>query len=1183
MFDCSSIGNMLNLEVLSFANSGIELLPWTIGNLKKLKLLDLTDCGGLRIDNGVFKNLVKLQELYTICGYPPDNRIKFTDDNCNEIAEGSKNLYAFEFEFFRNNALPKNMSFENIERFKISVGCALDGNISKTKHSFENTLQLVVNKDEILESRMNELFQKTEALCLTVEDMNDLEDIGFKPSHPLHTSSFYKLRVLVVSECAELRYLFTLGIAKALPNIEQLDVESCVNMEELIHTGSNAEEIITFPKLKFLSLRWLPVLSGLSHSVKIIELPQLVELRLCGIPNITGIYTNDKFATSCFFKEEVMIPNLEKLYIFYMENLKELWPCEFRITEEVKLREIEVRYCDNLVNLFPCNPTPLLHHLEALELWDCGSIEVLFNIDLDCVSEIGEEDSNSSSLRSIKVQRFGKLTYVWRIKGADNSPHLIRDFITVESIDIRSCNMFRNVFTPVVTNFDLSALTEIFIHECGESERNNELMECIQEEKLNIVQKEDTSRVINDISNVVIPMCHMHSFRNLRSLELWGYEGVEAVFQIEGPQSRELVTTQNNQQLLPYLEELHMTFMERMSHVWKCNWNNFLITQKTHLESPFNNLTTIHMIQCKSIKYLFSPLMAKLLSKLKKVEVSDCDGIEEIVYNRDDEEKTKTDSTNTSTSLFTHFDSLTLSGLNNLKHIGGSVSNHRSNQLSFNNTTTTNAFLDQLSQVGGVCWTLCQYSREIRISRCHTLSSVIPSYAVGNMQKLQVLKIESCSLMKEIFETQDINDHNSSFHSAEETVGTPTIPGLSNVIKFKLMNLKILEIKDCSCLEHIFTFSALESLGQLEKLKIENCIAMQVIVKEEPGDQTRKTNDLVFRRLKSIALVNLPNLMSFFLGTNDFRWPLLDDVMIKDCPKMMVFTSGQSIAPKLKYIHTRFGKYSLDCGLNFPVTTTSHQTLFPVLDNTSSSSATSEGIPWSFQNLITLDLAYNKFVVKIIPSKESLQLQKLEKIHVRQCVMLEEVFEALEGTNSGFVKLPNLREVELLRLKRLRHIWKSNQWTIFEFPNLTRVSIDYCDGLEHVFTSSMVGSLLQLQELHISYCDNMEEVIVSDANVVVEEEEDGKVNEILLPRLRSLEIDSVPCLKGFCLGKEDFSLPLLSTLSIKKCPTITIFTKGNSATPELKEIETSFGSFHAQEDINAFIKIKQKEFTDADR
>nr|KAJ0222405.1 hypothetical protein LSAT_V11C200053400 [Lactuca sativa] len=493
------------------------------------------------------------------------------------------------------------------------------------------------------------------------------------------------------------------------------------------------------------------------------------------------------------------------------------------------------------------------------------------------------------------------------------------------------------------------------------------------------------------------------------------------------------------------------------------------------------------------------------------------------------------------------------------------------------------------SQVGGVSWTLCQYSREITIVSCNALSSVIPCYAVGQMQKLQVLNIIDCDGMKEVFETQGMNNNTNSNGGYEDgNDGTLAIPRVNNVIM--LPNLKILEIMNCNLLEHIFKFSTLESLKHLEELTIRFCYKMKVIVQDDDGEKTTSSfKVVVFPHLKSITLEDLPELMGFFLGIDEFQWPSLDKVMIKYCPKMMVFAPGGSTAPQLKYIHTQLGKHSLECGLNFHVKTIAHhQTpLFPGLDSIGSFLATSEGIPWSFHNLIEAYMAYNQDVEKIFTSNEFLQLKKLENIHVSWCFLVE-VFEAFEAqTNSSgvdesqttIVKLPNLIQVELTELTYLRYIWKSNRWTIFEFPNLTRVSIEGCNMLEHVFTSSMVSSLLQLQDLYISRCDYIEEVIVKDENVVVqaqeEEESYGKVNDIVLHHLKSLELDSLRGLKGFWLGKENFSFPLLDTLIIKHCQAITTFTMGNLATPQLKEIEIDFDSYYVVgEDINSIIKSK---------
>ncbi|CAH1421355.1 unnamed protein product [Lactuca virosa] len=109
----------------------------------------------------------------------------------------------------------------------------------------------------------------------------------------------------------------------------------------------------------------------------------------------------------------------------------------------------------------------LLHHLEEIEVKKCGSIESLFNIDLDCVDAIGEKH-NMRSLRNIKVKNSWKLREVWSIKGENNSCPLVCGFEAVESISIESCKSFRNVFTPTTTNFNMGALLEISIDDCGE-------------------------------------------------------------------------------------------------------------------------------------------------------------------------------------------------------------------------------------------------------------------------------------------------------------------------------------------------------------------------------------------------------------------------------------------------------------------------------------------------------------------------------------------------------------------------------------------------------------------------------------------------------------------------------------------------------------------------------------------
>ncbi|KAI7752899.1 hypothetical protein M8C21_000058, partial [Ambrosia artemisiifolia] len=372
MDDISFLGSLCNLETLSLADCNIRRLPSAVGKLKKLKSLDLTGCVDLYIDCGVFQNLHNLEELYMRAskGRP----VRFEQANCDELEKLSHVLFALELEFYDNMLKPKNVSFKNLER---------------------NTLNLVAECTELKECNIGDLFKNTEELRLQVKYMIYLEDISMH-----HT--FSKLRFLRIYKCTELTYLFTVDVANGLKQLEQLTISECPLLEALIGENSGVG-LVTLKKLSFLSLEDLPKMVGLYDYV--VELPKLVELRLAVLPNITSIYpdsNSNTFEMHPLFNTEGAVSKLEKLDICMMEKLEHIWPCQISTSEKNEvsmLRQITVRECDSLINLFPINPLPLLNHLEEVVLEKCGSIEVLFNIDFESVCGMGKH--NSSRLRNI--------------------------------------------------------------------------------------------------------------------------------------------------------------------------------------------------------------------------------------------------------------------------------------------------------------------------------------------------------------------------------------------------------------------------------------------------------------------------------------------------------------------------------------------------------------------------------------------------------------------------------------------------------------------------------------------------------------------------------------------------------------------------------------------------------------
>ncbi|XP_076901651.1 uncharacterized protein LOC143556116 [Bidens hawaiensis] len=1071
--DISFLENFINLEVLRLANCHINKLPSNIRKLKRLRLLDLTGCDALCIDDGVFQSFEKLEELYM--GVSRRSTVKFTDANCKELRMLSRKLSTLELEFYKNKAQPIDVSFENLQRFSIAVGCLLyrdDLNwCHSDQYSFKITLFLVTTSIELVECKINELFRKTEILHLEVNDMSYLEDILMHPPR----SSFCNLKALSISNCGGLAYLFTVCVAKGLIKLESLEIRSCNALRSMVNSENSEDRVIRFNKLKKLSLHNLPELVSLCDPDNVIELSQLTELILYGLPNITSIFPENDINISTnkpFLNKEDVIPKLE------------IWPYEITGSEEI-------------------NNISMLRNIKVEDFRRCGSIEVLFNIDFGKLEQLG----SNSNLRRIEAMELVKLRELWRIKDTKNkySRHFICGFRFVEYIEIRNCARFKNIVTPSATNFDLRSLKDISIWSWKKrGQRKKALVKDRQEQEINTMPKKEISKVGDNMSIFAFPSNHITpNFHHLCSIGFRRFQGVEVVFDIESLSNKDDQLVINEQQplpfpLLPYLKDLHLHEMHNLTHVWKChNWNEFFIPHKDQPRSSFQNLTTISLSNCQSIKYLFSPLMAKLFSNLKNVCTSNCHSMEEVVSKRDDkdedEEMTISTTINTNTTLFPHLDHLDLTCMDNLKHIGGGVTKGATNV----------SHAQSKFKMDVVRLSLCQYSRKIGIKECHGLSSVIPSYAAGHMQKLQELCIGWCNTMEEVFETkQKITDKYTGGCGSSSTTTTIVIPRPTNSVMLKLPDLMKLEIFHCKHLKYIFTFSTLESLKKLETLTIRDCRAMNVIVREEYVEDTTPFMDVVFPNLKSVILDGLTNLAGFFIGMDiDFQWPLLDYVMINDCPNMMVFTSGWSMTPRLKYIHTQLGKHKCECDINFYVTPTMHQKPSPSsLDGIRSWPAILDRKPWSFHSLI-------------------------------ECILYsyhEEVFEvALEVTNNEsqtVVKLPMLSEVDLCNLPNLKYIWKSNQRKILEFPNLTKLPINECNSLRHAFTCSMVGCVMQLQELHIRNC--------GDIKAIVKEEEDwdAKATEIVFPCLKSLKLINLSSLEGFCLGKEDITLSSLVTL-----------------------------------------------------
>ncbi|KAJ4824814.1 hypothetical protein Tsubulata_008599, partial [Turnera subulata] len=227
----------------------------------------------------------------------------------------------------------------------------------------------------------------------------------------------------------------------------------------------------------------------------------------------------------------------------------------------------------------------------------------------------------------------------------------------------------------------------------------------------------------------------------------------------------------------------------------------------------------------------------------------------------------------------------------------------------------------------------------LTIDQCKTLMHVFPSVLMRRLLKLEKLVISNCDSLEEIFQFQDRD--NLEFQSLgeisiencpnlkpicslflgdqeRETVekghdqrlgkgysDTPTAPHLNHELKIlfpssvSLRNLTDLDVSKCHGLLYLMNCSAAHCLLQLKRMAIFKCESIQEIMATEENEAEL---EVVFHKLEILALDSLPSLACFHLGKYALMFPSLWAILVKECPKMNIFSAGVTSTPKLEVV-----------------------------------------------------------------------------------------------------------------------------------------------------------------------------------------------------------------------------------------------------------------------------------------
>ncbi|KAI9117808.1 hypothetical protein K1719_011223 [Acacia pycnantha] len=355
------------------------------------------------------------------------------------------------------------------------------------------------------------------------------------------------------------------------------DFQSCISI------GTNKDMM---RRAKTLSLRRIP------ERLKNI-IPDLWQSIGGGMNELTRLTLVDSDGMECLIGQsnpsqppQGLFANLEYLRINRCDSLEHI------LTEDVKeivdasdyqsyenafpnLKTLLVRQCKKLEYLMPISFAKSVTQLEDLEVHGNNELRSIFGL--------SSEDLNPNKLQTIE---FTALKHV--------GLHRLQNIISI-------CPKNYHPTWPSLNSFSLRncpLYSKSIIHwvACGG------------------LRQEDNHVTSEDLIKVVVAI-----MESLEFLEIWNHE-VEVVFDVEH-------LSIDGQHRNLKLVNLELIELPQLTHIWRGAKNCFLLQ---HLES-------LKVVSCGNLKQVFPSSILKSLPQLKTLDIEDCEELEEIIEEEDDQ------------------------------------------------------------------------------------------------------------------------------------------------------------------------------------------------------------------------------------------------------------------------------------------------------------------------------------------------------------------------------------------------------------------------------------------------------------------------------------------------------------------------------------------------------------------
>ncbi|KAM7480894.1 hypothetical protein LguiB_005477 [Lonicera macranthoides] len=338
-----------------------------------------------------------------------------------------------------------------------------------------------------------------------------------------------------------------------------------------------------------------------------------------------------------------------------------------------------------------------------------------------------------------------------------------------------------------------------------------------------------------------------------------------------------------------HLETLRIYFCDEVEYVYMDDDDAEIICGRLgdpiQPPSPLVNLRFLHVNMCRAMKSLFKKSVVKCLVQLQQLMIWHCEELEGIVLAEGRREESK--ETRDKIVVLPKLNSLNLQNLTKFRSFFVHSTSEKEDNFGSENIDNVHATQHLFNpQV-----LLRNLEKPIlREMEKHVLLEV-DKMQDESLYNLKDLIMHSCNDMESIFDFERLKNRREELAAVVfgqfESMELSYMDKLTHIWRMVLRqiqgfyNLRKLEVQGCPKLRYLLSPVVAKMVVNLQHLKLNNCrMIEQVILTEE--EEEEEDEDISEKKMMDKIV-----------------FPLLEDVMIEECPNMKTFYSGQLIMPKL--------------------------------------------------------------------------------------------------------------------------------------------------------------------------------------------------------------------------------------------------------------------------------------------